>query len=173
MSLISLYDRLYIEHRKLLTDKQLRVWYMSELDGMSGKEIANKLGISQAVASRHLTRAKEKIRDKMREWRKERKKMVYICSPLRGDYEANTEKAIEYCRKVASWGETPIAPHIYCTRFLDDTNEADRQRGFEMAMELLKLCDCVLVFGDHISEGMRLEIDKATEIGIPVRYVQG
>lgn len=28
-------------------------------------------------------------------------KWIYICSPLRGDYEANTAAAIRYCREVA------------------------------------------------------------------------
>lgn len=36
-------------------------------------------------------------------------------------------------------------------------------------MELLRLCGELWVFGDVISEGMRKEITRAREIGIPVR----
>lgn len=97
---------------------------------------------------------------------------VYICSPLRGDYEKNIQKAIEYCRKVANEGYTPIAPHVYCTQFLDDTKPDERKRGLEIAMEMLELCDCVWVFGDHISEGMKQEIEMAKRLGIPVRDAQ-
>lgn len=98
---------------------------------------------------------------------------VYICSPLRGDYEKNIQRAVEYCRAVVRDGHFPIAPHIYCTRFLDDTNPDERECGIKMAMEMLELCDCMLVFGDHISKGMRQEIEMAQTVGIPVRYVQG
>ena len=38
-------------------------------------------------------------------------KMVYICSPLRGDYEKNIAKANEYAREEAMKGNCAIAPH--------------------------------------------------------------
>ena len=44
-----------------------------------------------------------------------RKKLVYICSPCRGDVEKNIEKAQRYCREaVELWDDViPIAPHVY------------------------------------------------------------
>ena len=47
-----------------------------------------------------------------------RKKLVYICSPCRGDVEKNIEKAQRYCREaVELWDDViPIAPHVYFTR---------------------------------------------------------
>ena len=41
-----------------------------------------------------------------------RKKLVYICSPCRGDIEKNIEKAQYYCREaVELWDDViPIAP---------------------------------------------------------------
>lgn len=52
-----------------------------------------------------------------------RKRLVYICSPCRGDIEKNIEKAQRYCREaVELWDDViPIAPHVYFTQFLDDT----------------------------------------------------
>ena len=100
-------------------------------------------------------------------------KWIYICSPLRGDYEKNILKAIGYCREVAHAGDVPIAPQIYCTQFLDDAKPEERERGKEIGIELLKKCDEVRVYGDHISEGMREELNAAATLFIPVRFMQG
>lgn len=45
-----------------LTRRQYEVLWHSEVEGLSGKEIASKLGISQSAVSRHLTRAKNRLR---------------------------------------------------------------------------------------------------------------
>ena len=100
-------------------------------------------------------------------------KWIYICSPLRGDYEANTAAAIRYCREVALEGDFPVAPHIYCPRFLDDAKPEERERGMAIGVELLELCSEVRVYGDRISEGMQAEIRRAETLGITVRYVRG
>lgn len=100
-------------------------------------------------------------------------KWIYICSPLRGDYEANTAAAIRYCREVALEGDFPVAPHIYCPRFLDDTKPEERQRGVAIGLELLEKCDEVHVYGDHISDGMRTELNAASLLSIPVYYKKG
>ena len=45
-----------------LTDRQFEVLWMYEVKGLSGKEIAGKLGISPSAVSRHLTRGKRRLR---------------------------------------------------------------------------------------------------------------
>jgi hypothetical protein len=42
-------------------------------------------------------------------------KIIYVCSPLRGDIKNNIERAKQYCRAVALRGDMPIAPHVYMT----------------------------------------------------------
>ena len=44
-----------------------------------------------------------------------RKRLIYICSPLRGDIEKNIQKAQGYCREAVDlWPDViPIAPHVY------------------------------------------------------------
>lgn len=97
-------------------------------------------------------------------------KMIYVCSPCRGDYENNLRKAREYSRVLAEWGYMPITPHIYFTQFLDDSNPCDREKGMRYGMKLLLMCDELWAFGlDHPSEGMAEEIKLATRCGIPVR----
>ena len=45
-----------------LTARQYEVLWLSEVEGLSGKEISYKLGISQSAVSRHLTRGKKRLR---------------------------------------------------------------------------------------------------------------
>lgn len=100
------------------------------------------------------------------------KKLVYICSPLRGDYVTNTENAKNYCRVAMMHipGVIPLAPHIYFPRFLYDTDEEERKLGMSAGIALLDKCDELWVFGiENPSEGMRAEIEHAKERGIPVR----
>jgi len=98
------------------------------------------------------------------------KKLVYICSPLRGDIERNIIKAQSYCREAVELGVIPIAPHVYFTQFLNDLIPEERKIGMELGIELLKKCDEVWVYGiQNQSEGMKAEIELAKELGIPVR----
>lgn len=85
-------------------------------------------------------------------------KLVYICSPLKGDMQGNIEKARGYCREAILQGYIPIAPHIYFTQFLDDTNETERLLGMKCGIELLPMCDELWVYKDA-SMGMLQEID--------------
>ncbi len=39
-------------------------------------------------------------------------KKVYICSPCRGDYENNIQRAKEYSRAAVEKGVIPVTPHI-------------------------------------------------------------
>jgi hypothetical protein len=50
----------------------------------------------------------------------------------------------------------------------------DEKRALSMCMEMIHLVDEVWVFGDYKrSEGCRMEINAATEWGIPVHYEYG
>lgn len=97
-------------------------------------------------------------------------KIVYVCSPLRGDMERNIVRANYYSRFVCEKGYVPIAPHVIFTQFLDDSKLNERKRGMEMGIALLKLCDELWVFGPTISGGMKTEIEMARKRGLPIRY---
>lgn len=97
-------------------------------------------------------------------------KIVYVCSPLRGDMERNIVRANYFSRFVFEKGCIPIAPHVIFTQFLDDAKPKERKRGIEMGIALLKLCDELWVFGPTISEGMKTEIEVARKRGLPTRY---
>lgn len=48
--------------REALTRRQYEVLWAHEVEGLSGKEIAARLGISPSAVSRHLTRGKRRLR---------------------------------------------------------------------------------------------------------------
>lgn len=101
-----------------------------------------------------------------------RKKLVYICSPCRGDYTKNIQSARVYCAWVMMNFPCiiPIAPHIYFTQFLNDKLPDERALGMEAGLALLDMCDELWVYGlDDPSVGMKAEIEYAREHGIPIR----
>ena len=105
-------------------------------------------------------------------WFRKKKKrpdrpVIFVCSPYRGDTEANTQNARRYCRLVVKQGGIPFAPHLLFTQFLDEDKAAERRQGLRMGMEMLKLCGELWAFGEP-TEGMRLEITQARRLGISV-----
>ncbi|GHV34937.1 hypothetical protein FACS18949_11920 [Clostridia bacterium] len=104
-------------------------------------------------------------------------RLIYVCSPCRGDPPytekkliKNIKNASEYSAFVVNRGHIPITPHLYFNSFLADEKPDDRETGMNMGMELLKICNELWVF-DKISEGMQKEIDEAHMRGIPVSCI--
>ena len=102
----------------------------------------------------------------------DKRPIVYVCSPLRGDVERNIHKAIGYCKYIYSQGGIPLAPHVIFTTFLDDNDPTDRAAGMKMGLELLAVCDELWAFGDTVSEGMAGEIAAAEKLGLRVKRLE-
>lgn len=98
-------------------------------------------------------------------------KLVYICSPLRGDMEANIQRAMRYNAYAAGCGVIPLAPHVAWNGVFDDTVPEKREEALRLGLELLKRCDEVWVMGNEISEGMQGEIEEAERLHIARVYV--
>jgi len=98
------------------------------------------------------------------------KKLVYVCSPLRGDIEGNIKRANEYCKSACEEGVVALAPHTIFTQFLNDLVPEERTMGLNLGLDLLKRCDELWVYGERISEGMHGEIKLATEMGMKILY---
>lgn len=96
--------------------------------------------------------------------------VVYICSPLSGDVEANQEAARRYCRYAVDAGYVPIAPHLLFPQFMDDNNKKERNLAMFMDIVLLTKCAELWVFGETISNGMSIEIEKAKRKSKPIRF---
>jgi hypothetical protein len=99
------------------------------------------------------------------------KELIYVCSPLRGvDYELNLKQAARYSRFVAGCNAIPVTPHLFFTSFLQDRVRAERKLGIEMGLDILTKCSQLWVFGFRISIGMKLEINLAKQLHIPIRH---
>lgn len=61
-------------------------------------------------------------------------KKVYICSPCRGDYENNIQRAKEYSRAAVEKGVIPVTPHIYLTQFMDDNVPEERELALKIEL---------------------------------------
>ena len=89
-------------------------------------------------------------------------RFAYICSPYRDNPRVNVMRARQYCRFAVIKGRIPIAPHLYFPQFMSE--EREREKAMDMNFELLKLCGEVWVFGDKITEGMAMEIERARKV---------
>lgn len=99
------------------------------------------------------------------------RKLIYVCSKYSGDVEINVANAIDYCKIVYKHGHIPVAPHLYFTRFLDDSIPEERKDGMALGLQLLKQCDELWIFDDNPSVGMQQEIEFARANNIPTAYV--
>ena len=57
--------------------------------------------------------------------------VIFVCSPYRGDTEANTQNARRYCRLVMEQGGIPFAPHLLFTQFLEEGKAEERRQALE------------------------------------------
>lgn len=95
--------------------------------------------------------------------------LVYVCSPYRGDVAVNVGRCRAYCRFVVEHGGIPLAPHIFFTQFMDDSNVYERQLGMRFGNVLMDRCQEVWVFGEP-SEGMQAEIARAKKRRRKIKY---
>ena len=96
--------------------------------------------------------------------------LVYICSPYSGDVEANIAVAREFCRVAVERRKIPFASHLLFPQFMNDNNPAERELAMFFNRILLAHCEAVWVYAAHVSAGMRLELDWAHSLGLPVKY---
>ncbi|TRX47083.1 DUF4406 domain-containing protein [Corynebacterium guaraldiae] len=97
--------------------------------------------------------------------------LVYICSPYSGDTEANTALAREICARAVGEKKIPLAPHLFFPQFMDDTDPDERELAMFFNRVLLSHCEGMWVYTPRVSAGMRLEIQWAHAIDLPIRYI--
>lgn len=94
--------------------------------------------------------------------------LVYICSPFSGDIAANTNKARLYSRFAVDKGTISLTVHLLFPQFLSE--ETERSLALYMGGIVLAKCKEVWVFGSYISEGMKMEIERARKLKKTIRY---
>ena len=104
-------------------------------------------------------------------------KKVYVISRYRAEFPErvgfNKEVARHFCRQIAGEGDMPVAPHLFYTQFLDDSDPIERDAGLEYGLVDLRTCDeyLVVVIDGVISEGMAGELSEAGRLGIRGRII--
>jgi DNA polymerase-3 subunit epsilon len=94
---------------------------------------------------------------------------VYVCHPFASDPVGHTATVWRIARRLIEGGVLPIAPHLYLPQLVDERTE--RARALALCLGLVEAADELWVFGDHLSEGMRLEVAHAHAVGVTVRQV--
>lgn len=93
-------------------------------------------------------------------------KLIYICSPYRGEVERNLQYARELPRIALDNDFVPITPHLYLTQAINDEVPEEREKGMEAGKELLKHCKYILIGSKYgLSAGMLEEIEIALQCG--------
>lgn len=89
-------------------------------------------------------------------------KLVYICSPYRGEVERNLQYARELTRVALDNGFVLVTPHLYLTQVVNDEVPEEREKGMAAGKELLKHCKYILIGSKYgLSVGMLEEIELA------------
>ena len=99
------------------------------------------------------------------------KKLVYVSSPSMEDDKGNIEDARRFCNYVFNCGAVPFAPQLFFPQFLDTTFRGNRTKFIiNSGIVVLAECDELWAFGDKISETMRLELQVADGLAIPMKF---
>lgn len=96
--------------------------------------------------------------------------LVFICSPFAGDVAGNTEKARSYSQFAVTRNCIPVAPHLLFPQFMDDADPYQRDLAIFMGLVLLSKCLELWVFGETVTAGMSVELAKAKQRDIRIRY---
>jgi hypothetical protein len=97
---------------------------------------------------------------------------IYVCAPLAGAVMANHKRVEMAVNKLAEeWKRTHgddirplfIVPHFTMRHITYDLidGELDREWGMACCLELVRMCDTLIVVGSDITMGMSKEIDYA------------
>ena len=98
---------------------------------------------------------------------------AYICSPLSAPTQEeildNMQEAQEMMQKVSMELHCDaVAPHAYLPYLLDNRSPQERAMGLRFGMDLLELCDVLVICNNQVSAGMASEISRAEELNIPI-----
>jgi hypothetical protein len=70
----------------------------------------------------------------------------------------NQKKAAKFCKYVIDKGYAPICPTLFLPSILNAADSDEEHKAQDICIDLMRRCDCVFVFGDILTDGMRMEI---------------
>ena len=129
-----------------------------------GANLYNAEGYLDTTAYAALTNVEQEAK------RSAYRRLVFICSRYAGDREKTSERARASWRFAVSEHCIPIAPHLLFPQFMDEDDPAQRRLGIFFGLVLQSKCREVWAFGGRITKGMAVELAKARERGLTIRY---
>lgn len=102
-------------------------------------------------------------------------KKAYICSPLSAPdakgVSHNMDMARFYMKKMKDlYHCRTFAFHAYLPLMLDDSIPEERETALWIGMELMNLCEALIICGRRVSSGMAGEIREAFAKGMEVYW---
>ena len=102
-----------------------------------------------------------------------RDKMVYFCVPNPDITNYMDQSVLRDAQKLLMEYEEQylcraISPHAVVPGILDYENSAELEIAFWFSQKMLTLCDYLVVFGERLTDRMRVEIDYAWLHSIPI-----
>jgi hypothetical protein len=107
------------------------------------------------------------------------KDMYYICSPYKDADKfkmvCNQYRAKGLCEEIEELVPDckAVAPHAWLPYLLDDTVPEQREVAIKFGIDLLSLCQYLVICGDVVTEGMRNEIAFARKNNIKIIKYKG
>ena len=100
-------------------------------------------------------------------------KIIYLAHPISGDVDGNIKKILKIVRYInlTEPDTFPFAHYLVDCQALDDTNPEERTRGLRNNIAIFQkkgFLDELRLYGNHISYGMRCEIELAQANNIPI-----
>ena len=90
---------------------------------------------------------------------------IFVCHFYSSDPIESQARVQQIARRIALEGHLPLAPQIYLPAFIDE--KAERDLALHLGLQLVALCNELRFYGS-LSAGMRLEIEEARTLGIPI-----
>ena len=98
-------------------------------------------------------------------------KTVLISHPISGDIDANVRSVLDICELAHREHEVmPVAPYLVALRYIDGKVHEDRELAIEANYECFrrKYIDELWIYGDHISVGVKGQIELAKQYDIKI-----
>ena len=99
--------------------------------------------------------------------------LAYITAAWDGDYDSDSEQAIEYCRAIYEAGFSPICPLLYLPLFLNDAIPEEHKSGIDMGRDLLRRSHVLVVCGNEVDEDVKNDIAIAGRLNITATTLDG
>ncbi len=102
--------------------------------------------------------------------------IAYLAAPVHGDVPANLARALRWLKWLSDQApETAIiAPWIAALMSgEDDNDQAARARGLAHDVMVVRRCDCIVLCGGRVSQGMAMERDAMIAAGGEVHDLTG